>query len=278
MADKLRGGYAAQGAYVENKPGAGGRIAIDNVRLAADDGSVLLVTPHSMLSIYPHTYPKLSYRPFDDLAPVSLAATFSLALAVGPGVPASVRDLKDFIGWCKANPQAASYGSPAAGSIPHFMGVLLEKASGVEMRHIPYRGSVPGVQDMLGGQIPAMMTPLGDCLPHLKSGRARVLATSSPTRSRFTPDCATFAEQGYPAIRFGEWYAFFAPARTPRATMDAAAAAIGQALRQRDVIDSLATFGLEAGGSSPAELGKMLRTEYERWGPIVKQIGFTAES
>ena len=277
VATKLTGDYA-KAAVVDNKHGAGGRIAIEQLKLAPADGNTLLLTPYSMLAVYPHIYSKLSYDPMVDLIPVSLGASFSLALAVGPLVPDTVKTVADFVAWCKANPSKAAYGSPAAGSTPHFAGAVLEKITGVEMRHVAYRGSVPGVTDVVGGQIASMFTPVGDFLQFQKAGKLRILATTETKRTAFTPDVQTFTEAGFPQINWNEWFAFYAPAKTPASVVQALSVSIQKALKQPDVVDSLAGFGLVAGGSSPEDLGKATRFELNRWAPIVKQIGFTAES
>lgn len=279
VAEKLNSvGYVKLAAVVDNKTGASGRIAIETVKNAVPDGTSLLLTPHSILTVAPGIYKKLSYDPFTDLVPVSLGATFSHGLAVGPMVPASVKTVSEYLAWAKAHPDMASYGSPAAGSIPHFIGALLSKNSGVELKHIPYRGSVPGITDVMGGQVASMFTPVGDFVPNAKAGKLRILATSGPKRTPFTPDVPTFNEQGYSYINFDEWYGFYAPAKTPAAVVGAASTAINRALREQSVVDSLAVFGLVAGGSTPEVLGRMTHEEYDRWMPIVKQIGFTAES
>jgi len=279
VGDKLAGStYSRNAAMVENKTGAGGRIAIEAVKNANPDGSTLLLSAYSMLLIYPHIYRSLSYDPFNDFAPVSMASVLSHGLAVGPMVPASVKNVKDFLAWCKANPDRANYGSPAAGSTPHFLGALLSLESGVAMQHVAYRGSVPGVTDVIAGQIPAMFTPHGDFLANHRAGKLRILATSGKQRSLFVPEIPTFTEQGYSGLTVEEWFGFFAPAKTPANVIATANAAINSILKDKGVVNSLALQGLSALGSSPDEMAKEMRRLYEQWGPIVKRIGFTAES
>ena len=279
VADKLGGSsYSRNNGVVENKTGAGGRIAIEAVKNATPDGSTLLLSAYSMLLIYPHIYRTLSYDPFKDFAPVSTASVLSHGLAVGPMVPASVKNVKDFVAWCKANPDRANYGSPAAGSTPHFLGALLSLETGVAMQHVAYRGSVPGGTDVIGGQLPAMFTPHGDFLANHRAGKLRILATSGKKRSVFVPDIPTFAEQGFADLTVEEWFGFFAPAKTPANVVNAANIAINNALKDKGVIDSLALQGLTTLGSSTDDMAKDMRRLYEQWGPIVKRIGFTAES
>jgi len=279
VGDKFAGStYSRNAAMVENKTGAGGRIAIEAVKNANPDGSTLLLSAYSMLLIYPHIYRSLSYDTFKDFAPVSIASVLSHGLAVGPMVPASVKNVKDFLAWCKANPDRANYGSPAAGSTPHFLGALLSLESGVAMQHVAYRGSVPGVTDVIAGQISAMFTPHGDFLANHRAGKLRILATSGKQRSLFVPDIPTFAEQGFSGLTVEEWFGFFAPAKTPVNVIATANATINSALKDKGVVDSLALQGLSPLGSSPDEMAKEMRRLYEQWGPIVKRIGFTAES
>lgn len=279
VGEKLAGsGYTKNTGVVENKPGAGGRIALETLKSSPADGSALALSPWSALSIYPHIYSKLSYDPVRDFVPVSTGAIIHHGLAVGPLVPASVKSVKDYLAWAKANPKDASYGSPAAGSTPHFIGALLGINNGVDLKHVPYRGSVPGVTDVVGGQLASMVTPSGDFLQYHRAGRLRLLATSGKERSPFSPDVATFAEQGFPELTTEEWFGFYAPAKTPAAIVAAANAAINAALKEKSVIDSLATSGLIAKGSTPEEQARSQREEFDRWGPLVKKIGFTAES
>ena len=183
VADKLHPGYA-KNAVVENKTGAGGQIAVQFVKNALPDGATLLLTPMSMLGIYPHTYKKLPYDPVADLTPVSCAATFDYGFAVGPMVPASIKTVPEFLAWCRANPNLANFGSPAAGSSPHFIGALLGKAGNVDLRHIAFRGTQPAVLDMIGGQIAAVSGPTGEFTQHVAAGKCRLLSTSGPKRGK----------------------------------------------------------------------------------------------
>ena len=279
VGDKLAGStYTRNPAVVENKTGAGGRIAIEAVKNAAPDGSTLLLSAYSMLLIYPHIYRRLPYDPFKDFAPVAMASVLSHGLAVGPMVPASVKTVKDFVAWCKAHPDRASYASPAAGSTPHFLGALLSLNTGVAMTHVAYRGSVPGVSDLIGGQIAAMFTPHGDFLANHRAGKLRLLATSGKPRSPFVPEVATFAEQGFPELTVEEWFGFFAPAKTPASVVAAANSAINQSLKDKGLLDSLALQGLLPLGGSSDEMAKDMRRQFDYWGPVVKRIGFTADS
>jgi tripartite-type tricarboxylate transporter receptor subunit TctC len=275
--DKLRDAFA-KSIVVENRTGAGGQIAIQALKQMPNDGSVILQTPMSMLGIYPHIYKKLPYDPVADVTPVSLACVFDFGLAVGPLVPASVKTLADFVTWAKANPAQANFGSPAAGSTPHFVGALLGKSAGIDLKHAAYRGTQPAMLDLLGGQIAAVSGPIGDITQHLASGKIRILATSGTKRNRFAPDVPTYAEQGFKELTHSEWFAFFLPPKADAALVARMNAALKAALASKDVIDGLATFGLETMSNSPAELADLLKQDTAKWAPIVKSIGFTADA
>jgi tripartite-type tricarboxylate transporter receptor subunit TctC len=192
-------------------------------------------------------------------------------------VPETVKTLKDFLAWTKANPAKANYGSPGAGSPPHFIGALLGKESGVDLNHVPYRGTVPGIQDLLGGQITSFSGPIGDYLPHVKTGKLRVLATSGPKRSRFLPEVPTFTELGFKALEQVEWYGFFLPGKAAPELVQRTAAAISTAMSAPEMSEALAQFGLEVAVTTPAVLAKAVKDENAAWAPIVKRVGFTPE-
>ena len=270
--------YTKNAAVVENKTGAAARIAIDAVKAAAPDGATLLLTPYSVMAIYPHIYKQLSYDPFTDLLPVCMASSLVHGLAVGPMVPATVKTVKDYLAWAKANPKDASYGSPAAGSTPHFLGALLGLNNGVDLKHIPYRGSTPGVVDLIGGQLASMFTPHGDFLANHKAGKLRILATSGKQRSAFVPEVPTFIESGFPDLMVEEWFGFYVPAKTPSSIIAAANTAINAALKEKSVIDSLAIQGMLPVGGTAAQMAADQKVQFDYWGPIVKKIGFTAEA
>ena len=279
VGDKFGGtSYAKNNGVVETKAGAGGRIALEALKMAPADGSALAMGPFSTVSLYPHIYSKLSYYPFKDFVTVGTASMIHHGLAVGPLVPATVKTVKDYLAWAKANPKDASYGSPAAGSTPHFIGALLGINNNIDLKHVPYRGSVPGVTDVVGGQIASMVTPHGDFVANHKAGKLRIIATSGKTRSPFVPEVATFAEQGFPELTVEEWFGFHAPTKTPANVVAAANAAINAAIKDRAVIDALTVVGLIPYGGSADDMARSQKAEFDRWGPLIKTIGFTAES
>jgi tripartite-type tricarboxylate transporter receptor subunit TctC len=276
VADKLAPAFA-KAAIAENKTGAGGQIAVQAVKAAPPDGSTILLTPASPLALHPFTYRKLPYDPAADLLPVSGAAAFDYALAVGPMVPASVRTVPEFLAWCKANPDSASFGSAGAGSAANFIGSALGKVGGAQLRHIAYRGSQPAMLEMVGGQLPAVVGPTGEFMGQVKAGKVRLLATSGPRRGRFTPDTPSYAEQGFKELAYLGWFGFYVPARTPADIVQRLNGTIRAALSSQDVVDSLAALYLEPYPTSPQQLTDLLKTETQFWAGLVKTVGYTPE-
>lgn len=270
--------YTSGNVTVENRIGAGSRLAMEALKAAPPDGSVLALVPMAMMVIYPHVFRKLNFDAAADFVPVGMAGTSQLGLVVGPAVPPEVTNINTFLAWAKAHPDRAGYGSPGAGATPHFLGALLGMSQGVLLRHVAYRGVVPGMADLVAGRVPAMMVPAGDGMAPHRSGQARMIATSGAQRCVFSPDVATFAEQGFGDLVTEEWFAFYAPAGTPAGVVAQANAAINAALQQSEVVGKMASVGMTAQGSSSEDMVRLQRADFERWGPLVKRVGFTADS
>ena len=279
VAENLRGGTYTKSALVENKPGAGGQIAVQSMKGAPTDGSVILQTPASMLMIYPHIYKNLAYDAFADVTAVSLACTFDFGFCVGPAVPDSVKNVPEFLAWCKANPDKANYGSPAAGSVPHFIGVLLGQSAGIELKHVAYRGTQPAIQDLVARPDPGGVRCRSASSPSRSMpARSASSASRARKRSRFAPNVPTFAEQGCKDLVFSEWFGFFAPGGTPAPVVQRANAALRAALAAEGRDRWPRRDGARGEVVDAEELATLLKESYDSWGPIVKKIGFTADS
>lgn len=274
LVDRMRTSLGVP-VIVENKPGAGGMLAAEALKNAAPDGKTLMIAPIAVTVFAPLTHANIRYDPIKDFAPVSLAANFQMALAVGPGSPA--KTLPEYIAWVRASPTRATYGVPLAGGPTHFFGVMLARATGVDLAAVPYKGSAPFVNDLVGGQVPAGITVLSQLLKLNDAGKVRVLATSGSQRSPVAPDIPTFKELGFAAIEGTGWQAFHTTAGTPRETVDRLALAIASAIKAPEVSERLVALGLEPVGSTPDELARRVAEDTARWAPIVKASGFRAD-
>ena len=262
---------------VENRPGASERIALEAVKSSAADGSTLLLTGSSSMAVVPHVYKKLNYDPLQDFTPVTTVCSFPFLLTVGPMVPGQVKTLADFISWGRANPKQATYGTVGAGSLHHFIGVALSRAAGFEFVHVPYQG-LAAVQDLLAGRIAATIFPQGTTLSYIQSGELRALLTTGTQRSASLPEVPTARELGYPIIEEDDWFGIFVPARTPVETVKTLNTTIRAALKSDDVKAGLAKLSLAPAGDSPEEFARLVKSEFDRWGPIVEASGFRAEN
>lgn len=266
-------GTLKQTVIVENKPGAGGRIGNEVVKAAPADGTTLLMTPIATMGIFPHSYAgQLRYDPFKDFAPVAHLANFHVGLGVASSVPA--KTLAEYVAWVKADPaKNGFYGSAAPGSIPHFLGVMFARTAGLELTHVPYKGTAAAMQALAGGEISALCTVAADIRTLVQSGRARLLAMAGDQRDPAFADVPTFRELGYDLVA-KPWYAFFAPAGTPAPALDRLARAAMAAVNDPAMKKRLEDMGLEPTGLGPDRLGAILKADHERWGPVIKASGF----
>ena len=275
---RLIGERLAEGGrpvVIENRAGASGRIAVEALKASAADGGTLLLAPIAVPVVIPLVFKDAGYDPGKDLVPVAQVATFEYALAVAANHPA--HDLGGFLVWARANPRQANFGTPGAGSLPHFLGMMLGKATGIELTHVAYKGVTSLDAELLGGQIPAGLSALSDFVPLHRTGKLRILATASARRSPIVPEVPTFRELGLPALDISGWHGVFAPARTPQATVDQLSASIRTALQAPATREKLAGLGIEPTGTTPARLGAIIAADIPRWRAIVKATGFTAE-
>lgn len=275
LAERLRGPYAST-VLVENKPGAAARIAVEYVKNAEPDGSVMLFTPDFPITVYPHSFRSLNYDSLRDFSPVAPAAKSMLTYNVGPAVPQSVKTLAEFVAWCKANPGKAGYGTTAAGGTPHFVGMMLANAAGVAMTPVHYRVGAPALQDLIGGHVPASVNPVSESLTQAKAGTIRILAVTGSRRSPFLPDVPTMVEAGYNVV-VESWLGVFVPSKTPAEVVDALGAAIGEAVKSPAMVENLAKVGNEPRLQTPAEFAATVKADVARWSPVVKASGFIAE-
>jgi len=271
IADKLKDSLG-QTVIVENKPGAGGRIGTEFVKGQPADGATMLVVNPALFVVAPVVFSKLAYDPDADFAPVSLIYTYQFCVSVPP--TSAIKDVKGLVEWIKKNPNQANYGSPAAGSLPHFFGLMIGKAAGVEMVHSSYNGSGPLVTALIGNQIP-MGVDAYDAQSAYHPDKIRILATAGTARKK--PDIPTFKEQGFPEIEGVGWNAIVVPAKTPKPVIDKLSAAIAKAVKSPDVVEKIQGLGSDAVGSTPAEFSATLKKDRERWVPIIKASGFKAE-
>ncbi|MEO6623364.1 MAG: tripartite tricarboxylate transporter substrate binding protein [Burkholderiaceae bacterium] len=263
-----------QAILVDAKPGGSGIIAAQNVMQAAPDGYTLLLCNTSMFTINPHTFAKLPYDPDKSFKPVTNFLGAAMVMAVHASVPAN--NVAEFVTWTKANPGKVSFASFTAGNSSHFAGVILNQRAGLDMTHVPFNGTPPAVQNLVGGQVNAAFLPLLAVKPHVETGKVKLLAITSPQRSPLAPQLATFREQGYPDLDIYIWAAIVAPAGTPDAVIARLNAEFGKALRTAEIRDKWQAMGFEPLPSTPDEFSRFSQAESRRWAEAVKISGFKA--
>jgi tripartite-type tricarboxylate transporter receptor subunit TctC len=270
MKDELR-----QPVTVDNKPGAGGRIAAEMLKNAPADGGTLLITPIVVPVLAPLVFSKLPYDPLVDFAPVAHVANFQFALSVNATHPA--KNVQELLAWFKANPALANYGTPAPGSLPHFFGVMLARSAALDLVHVPYNGGGPLMTALVGNQVSSAIDTLVDQIELHRTGKIRLIATSAAQRSPLLPEVPTFGEAGLKGVEGTAWFAVYAPAKTSEAVVKQINAAVNKALATPELRERFAKLGLEPTGGSPADLAAAMKRDTERWAPIVKASGFRGD-
>ena len=258
--------------FVENRPGAGGTIGADYVAKSPPDGYTLLLTgtPHV---ISPWLYSTLQYDPLKDFAQISLVASGPYALVVNAGLPA--RSVRELIELAKSQPGRIDYASSGNGSAQHLVSALFASMAGIELNHVPYKGSGQAMQDLLSGQVKVSFAGIPNVLNHVKSGRLRALAVSTPQRWPDLPDTPTVAEAGVSGYEATLWLCVLAPAKTPTEIVNRLSDEIAKALKDPEMIKNLRSAGIGPTYMGPAQFGPFMRAEHEKWGKVVKQTGAT---
>jgi tripartite-type tricarboxylate transporter receptor subunit TctC len=263
-----------QSFFVENKAGAGNLIGIEFVAKAPPDGYTLLFVP-SPLVLNTILYKAAKYDPVKDFAPISMAATTPNILVVHPGVKAA--NLREFIKLAKDAPGKVNYASAGVGTSPHMSMELFASMAGVQIQHIPYKGTSPAVNDLLGGQVSAMFSNALTVLPMIQAGRLRALAVSGQQRLALLPDVPTVAEAGVPGYVAEQWYGLLAPAGTPAAIVKLLHGQVQAALNTKDVRDKLLSEGAQPVGSSPAEFAELIKDDLAKWTAVARRAGIEPE-
>ena len=264
-----------QQVVVENRPGAAGNIAMEQVARAAPDGYTLILGHIGTLAVNPAMFPKLPYDAIKDFAPVSLIAAVPNIVTVNPAVPA--KTLKEFLDLARAKPGSINYGSAGNGSAGHLAMEYLKRIAKADMVHVPYKGTGPMLTDLLAGQTQATFTGSSPLIPHIKSGKLRALAVGSAVRIPSLPEVPTVAESGFAGFETSQWYGIIAPAKTPPAIIQKLSVEIAQVMKQPDVIARLSGDGTVMIGSTPNEFAAYISKEKKRWGEVVHDANIKAE-
>jgi tripartite-type tricarboxylate transporter receptor subunit TctC len=264
-----------RGAVVENRGGAGGNIAAAEVARAVADGTTILQCSFGPCGANPSLYANPGYDLLRDLAPVILTGAVRNVMSVRRDLPA--QNVQELLALARARPGALTYGSSGVGASNHIGPELLRSLTGIEMQHIPYRGSGPATTDLIAGRIDVFFDNLPSILPHIRAGAVRPMAAVSAARLPELPDLPTFAEQGVEGMAIDSWFGFLAPMRTPQPAIAALNAAFGRALENEGVRRRLAELGVVALGGTPEEMDRYMRTEVARWAEVVRKQGIRAE-
>lgn len=272
VADGIRNDFSS--IVVENKPGAGGRIALTAVKQAKPDGQTVIVLPSGPMVLFPHVYRKLDYDPVRDFTPVSQLAIFQFGVVAGPA--SGARSVAEMLAKAKADPKAATYGSPGLGTLPHFMGVLVEQSTGVSFTHVPFQGGAPANNALVGGHIAYKFDVVSESAELHHAGKARIIAVTGPKRDPQVPEVPTMKESGIP-MEATAWFAMYAPAGLPPDVLARLERSVASAVRTPALRDRLLKLGYEPVGSTSAELAAAQRADLARWEKPIKATGVVLE-
>lgn len=273
LADRMRARWGQQ-VIVENKPGAGTMIASEYVAKAKNDGHTLLLAASS-LGIAPNLYPKVNYDAVKDFAPITQVASVVHVLVVHPTLP--VKNVRELLAYLKNNPSKVSYGSTGAGTSTHLEAELFKSMGGVQMAHIPYKGSAPALNDLVAGQLQTMFDAYASSGPFIRSGNIRVLAVTTAQRSLSVPDIPTMSESGLPGYEAMPWLGLVAPADTPAAVVSRIHQVVAEVLKEPEVQDRFRGLGLDIIGNTPEQFGRFIKDDMVKWAKVIKESGAKAE-
>lgn len=260
-------------AVVENRPGAAGLIAVGALQQAAADGRTTLLGHSGLVTTYPFLYTRLGYDASTDLVPVAPAAETAFALAVGPAVPAEVRDLGDYARWARTDANRVTYGTPGKGTLAHLMGALLAREAGFEAQHVPYGGGPPAIAELIGGRLSSVVLPEGLLHAWHQAGSLRVLATSGASRGKLLPEVPTLAESGFKALVLREWWGFYLPRGTQAAVVETLALAVRTAAAASDLSSALEVSGMRALQGTTSQMQERIARERAFWRHAIPGTG-----
>ena len=274
LAERLREPLGGQSVVVDNKPGAAGRIAIEQLKTASPDGQTLIVMPSGPVVLFPHVFRKLNYDPAKDLTPISQLAGIQFCIVSGPR--SGVRNVAEMIAKSKADPASASYGSSGNGTVPHFLGLMINDAAGIALQHIPYQGGAPAMTALIGGHIGYTMDVVTEALEQHRAGKVRIIAVAGAARSPQIPDVPTLREQGL-AMDASAWFAMYGPAGLSREAQSRIHGAVAQVMKDKSFVERMNALGLEPIGSTPDQLAAVQKADLAKWEKPVKVSGFQAD-
>ncbi len=272
VADAIRDDFS--NVVVENKPGAAGRIALNQVKLAKPDGQTVIILPMGPMVLFPHTFKKLDYDGFKDFTPVSQLALSNFALVAGPS--SGVGSVSEMLAKVKANPSLGNYGSSGLGTLPHFIGVMMEQSTGVPLNHVPFQGGAPANTALLGGHIQYNIDVVSEAIPLHRDGKVKILAVLGAERDPLLPNVQTLKEQGV-NFESSVWFAMYAPAALAPDTLARLEKAVSTAIRKPDVREKLSKLGYVPTGSNSRELASIHRADFARWEKPIKATGISLD-